>query len=130
MNKYKLRNELEDDLRGDCCCDFITKSEIYEILDNFESWLETAKSGDVYYYGGSAYELTIEYELAVWKNSKEREDGEPLYVEPVSSKTNLEAIKEEAEKYDIESTGCIEIFEKDEDNAILHFEKGKWSKVL
>ena len=75
------------------------------------------------------YELSIEYEIAVWKNSDIREDGEPLYVEPISSKTDLEVIKKEAEKYDIEPTGCIEIFEKYEDDAILHFENGEWSEV-
>lgn len=129
MNRYELRDELENDLKGDCVCDYITKSELCEILDDFDSWLETAKSGDVYYYGGNSYELTIEYEIVVWKNSKAIEEDEPLCVEPTSSRTELEVVKKEAEKYNIESTGYIEIFEKDEDDAILRFESGRWNEV-
>ena len=129
MNRYELRDELEDDLRGDCFCDYITKTEVYEIMEHFDNWLKTAKSGDVYYYGGNAYELIIEYELIIWKNAEVRNSGEPLYVTPISSKTELEVIKKEAEKYDIESTGCIEIFEVDEDDPILHYENGEWSEV-
>ena len=129
MSRYELRENLENDLRGDCICDYITKTEMCEILDDFDYWLETAKSGDVYYYGGNTYKLNVEYELVIWKNSDVRNSGEPLYADPISSKTDLEAIKREVEKYDIESTGCIEIFEVDEDEPILHYENGKWSEV-
>jgi hypothetical protein len=56
-SKDDLREQIEDDLRGDCSCDFITKEEMVETLDDFENWLETAKLGDIYYYDDNAYEL-------------------------------------------------------------------------
>lgn len=128
MNRDELREEVYETLRGDCCCDYITKAEMMEHLDDVDEWLKTAKSGDKYYYNWNEYELTIEYRLAVWKNEKQRNTGEPAYMTPISSSTDLEAIKHEAERYDIEASGCIEIFESDCDDAILHYENGIWTE--
>lgn len=128
MDKNEIREEVYEALRGDCSCDYITKKEMMELLNDVDKWLETAKSGDKYYYNGNEYELTIEYKLAVWKNKEQRNAGEPTYITPISSSTDLEAIKYEAERYDIEASGCIEIFELDCDNAILHYENGVWTE--
>ena len=57
MNAEELREELEEDLRGECCCNYITKDDMHEILKDFDNWLETAEPGDAYYYGGNSYEL-------------------------------------------------------------------------
>lgn len=48
---------------------------------------------------------------------------------PICSCTDLDAIKQETEKYDIERTGCIEIFEIGENDAILHYENEKWFEL-
>lgn len=128
MNRDELRKEVYDALRGDCCCDYITKEQMMERLDDVDKWLETAKSGDKYYYNGNEYELIIKYKLAVWKNKEQRNAGETTYMTPISSSTDLEAVKHEVEKYDIEASGCIEIFESDCDDAILHYENDIWTK--
>lgn len=47
----------------------------------------------------------------------------------MSSTTDLEAIKKEAEQYDIESTGCIEIRDTETEDAVLIYEKGEWHQV-
>lgn len=129
MNKYELREKLEEQLRGDCACDFITRKEKMEILDDFDQWAEYAKNGDAYYYGGREYALSVEYELAVWQNEDQRENGEPVYMTPTCSTTDLEAIKREVEAYDIESTGCVEIFEVGEEEPILHYENDAWEDL-
>lgn len=130
MTKDEIKNQLEEDLRGDCCCDYITKKEMMEYLDDLDKWLETAKNGDVYFYDGQGYELKIEYEIAVWRNKEIRDIGEPIYMTPTCSNTDLDAIKAECEHYDIESSGCIEIFETGSDDAILHFENDEWTDVV
>lgn len=129
MSKEELREELEEQLRGNCICDFITRREMMSILDDFDKWAEDASNGDTYYYDGEEYTLTIEYELAVWRNNDQRENGEPTYMTPTCSNTDLDAIKKEVEAYDIESTGCVEIFEVGEDEPILHYENGEWEEL-
>ena len=129
MTRYEIREEVEKELRGNCMNGYITKSEMMDYLDDVEKWLETAQNGDSYFYDGYEYKLTIEYELVVWRNEEQREIGEPIYMSPTCSSTDLEAIKREVEAYDIESTGCIEIFEVDEDEPILHYENDTWEEV-
>lgn len=51
----ELREELEEDLNGLCICDYISKKDVYEYLDDFDEWSETAKSGDTYYAQGFSY---------------------------------------------------------------------------
>lgn len=129
MTKQKIKDAFEELLRGYCCCNFITKKTMRSYLSNMNKWLKTAKNGDTYYFDGHAYTLTTEYGIVVWRNAVQREKGEPTYMTPITSTTDLEAIKAECEKYDIESSGCIEIFERSEYEAVLHFENGKWSNV-
>ena len=129
MTREEIKDELEEVLKSDCLCGFITKKEIANCLNDVDKWLKSAKSGDKYFYDGNEYELEIEYEIAIWKNKDQRDSGDPIYMSPICSNTNLDAIKQEVEKYDIERTGCIEIFEVGEDDAILHYENEKWFKL-
>lgn len=131
MKIYQLREELEEYLDGMRICDDITRKEESEILDDFDEWAKTAQNGDIYFYDGLRYEFYTEYGVAVWQNEEQRENGEPMYMTPVCSKTDLEAIKQECEKYDIESTGCIEIFDKDDEweDPILIYENGEWTNL-
>lgn len=129
MTRTEIRDELEDLLHGECICDFITKSDMQKILDDVDAWLETAVNGDTYYYSGYEFCLEITYEIVVWQNGEVRDTGEPVYMTPTCSSTDLDAIKREVEHYNIESTGCIEIFEEGEDDAIWHYECGEWEKV-
>lgn len=127
----ELREKLHEDLNGLCICDYISKREVYEYLDDFDKWSETAKSGDTYYAQSFSYTYEPEYEVKIWQNAEQRKSGEPMYMTPICSKTDLEAIKQECEKYDIESTGCIEIFDKDDEfeDSILIYENGEWTDL-
>lgn len=129
MTREEIKDELEEVLKSDCLCGFITKKEMTDCLNDVDKWLKNAKSGDKYFYDGNEYELEIEYEIAVWKNKSQRDGGDPIYMSPICSCTDLDAIKQEAEKYDIERTGCIEIFEIGENDAILHYENKKWFEL-
>ena len=129
MTREGIREQVEENLRGDCACDYITKKEMMEYLADIEEWLKTAKNNDKYYYNGNEYELIIEYELVVWQNAEQREIGEPIYMKPTCSSTDLEAIKREVEKYNIESTGCVEIIEVGDDESILHYENNVWEEL-
>ena len=57
MTTDEILVEMEDILRGECVCDYITKDEMMDILDSVEEWLKTAKSGDVYCYGDNKFVL-------------------------------------------------------------------------
>ena len=57
MKDWEILEELEDVLRGECCCDEITKSDWMDTIADCEEWLETAKPGDVYSYHGYDFEL-------------------------------------------------------------------------
>lgn len=59
----ELRNELEEALRGDCSCDYITKQEWMDTMEDFDRWAEKAENGESYYYNGSSYTLEEEKEL-------------------------------------------------------------------
>lgn len=128
MTKYEILERLEDDLRGECMQDCITKEEMTEYLKDAENWLYDTerKNGDIYCACGYEYKLTVKYVIAVWRDKEQRENGEPAYMTPICSETDLEAIKKECEAYDIESTGCIEI--SDEDEETWHYENGAWTK--
>ena len=56
-NEDELRDELEEYLNGLCICDCITRNEQSDILDDFDTWTETAKIGDTYFYDGNEYTL-------------------------------------------------------------------------
>lgn len=43
MTRDEIKDQIEENLRGDCCCDYITKKEMMEYLDDLDKWLETAK---------------------------------------------------------------------------------------
>lgn len=125
MNIDMIREELEEDLKGQCICGYITKGDMVKYLDDFNIWAKTARIGDTYVAQEISYTYEPEYEVAVWKNYEQRETGEPIYMTP--SQMNIEKIKEECESYILDSTGCIEIFEEGEDDALFHYENGKWS---
>jgi len=54
---YELKDELEEYLNGLRICDYITRPEQYEILDDFDEWASTATIGDTYYYDGNSYTI-------------------------------------------------------------------------
>jgi hypothetical protein len=56
-NKGELRDELEEYLNGLRICDYITRSEQSDILNDFDTWAETAKIGDTYFYDCNEYTL-------------------------------------------------------------------------
>lgn len=57
MTADETLEEMENILRGECVCDYITKEEMMNILDFVEEWLKTAKPGDVYCYDGYSFIL-------------------------------------------------------------------------
>ncbi len=57
MRVEDIRNELEEQLRGDCSMDYITKEDWIDILSDFDEWAKTAKRGDMYLYDGMEYLL-------------------------------------------------------------------------
>ena len=57
-NIEELREELEEYLHGLVICDYITKEDENEVLDDFDNWAEKASPGDTYYYDGESYTLT------------------------------------------------------------------------
>lgn len=59
-NTANLRDELNETLRGDCAADYISKGDWMEYIDDFDTWAETAKAGDTYYYGGYKYKCEAE----------------------------------------------------------------------
>lgn len=75
MTREEIKDELEEVLKSDCLCGFITKKEMMDCLNDVDKWLKDAKSGDKYFYDGNEYELEIEYEIAVWKNKSQRDGG-------------------------------------------------------
>lgn len=131
--KSEIKKLVEDQIKGDCLCDYISKSAMTEYLADFRFWLKHAKPGNgfysAYYYAGIEYKYTPECKVVIWRNEDVRENGEPIETTPMSSTTDLEIIKAECEKYDIESTGCIEIYVKEDNEPILHYEKGIWKEV-
>ena len=52
-----IREELEEYLYGLVICDYITRKEKSEILDDFNKWAKDAKYGDTYYYDDQEYTL-------------------------------------------------------------------------
>ena len=62
MKAPEILDEMEDILRGECACDFITKEEMMDILDSVDEWLENAKPGDVYCYGNNEFILEADEE--------------------------------------------------------------------
>ena len=100
-----------------------------DIIKNVNDWVQTAQNGDIYYYNNDKYKLTIKYALRIYKNADVRKSGDPLYATPISSTTNLQAIKREVETYIIENTGCIEIIDSETEDAILMYENNTWHEV-
>lgn len=125
-----LREKLEDDLRGHCIADFITRKEMMEYLADFDEWAKTAKNGDTYYFDCYSYTLQNSYKIVCWENEEMRDVGEPVYMTPICSDTDLEAIKSEVESYDTESSGCVEIFVADTDELVLHYENNEWVECV
>lgn len=76
-NREKLMEKLHDDAHGEYIAGYITRNEIYEILDDFEKWLKTANIGDTYYWSDYSYTLE-EYT----ENEDENEDEDENYYEP------------------------------------------------
>lgn len=74
-NRDKLMEELRNNAEGECIADYITRDEMYEVLDDFEEWLETANIGDTYYWSDYSYTLEKETE-------NEDEDEDKDYYEP------------------------------------------------
>lgn len=48
-NLETLREQLEEDMRGLCMCDYITKQDKINYLNDFDEWSKTAKNGDTYF---------------------------------------------------------------------------------
>lgn len=71
----------------------------------------------------------LSYKIAVWRDKQRRDMGIPILMSPICSDTDLEEVKKEAEKYSIDSSGCIEIFVVGEEEALLHYENSEWSVV-
>ena len=129
MTREQICKMVEEDARGLCCCDYISRKECMNVIKNVNDWVQTAQDGDIYYYNNDEYKLTIEYALRIYKNADVRESGDPLYATPISSVTNLQAIKKEVETYIIENTGCIEIIDSETEEAVLIYEKNEWHEV-
>ena len=129
MTREQICEMVEEEARGLCCCDYISRQECIDVIKNVNDWVRKAQNGDIYYYNDDEYELTIEYALQIYKNADARESGDPLYATPISSVTDLQAIKKEVETYIIESTGCIEIIDAETEDAVLIYEKDKWREV-
>ena len=53
--KENTRYELEEYLNGIRICNYITKEQESEILNDFDKWSKTAKYNDVYYYDSLAF---------------------------------------------------------------------------
>lgn len=56
----KLKEELDEYLHGLVICDYITRNEQSEILNDFDNWSSTAEYGDTYYHDGREYTLKAE----------------------------------------------------------------------
>ena len=56
-NRDELRNDLDEYLNGLRICDYITRDEQGRVLDDFDTWCETAKIGDTYFYDAQQYTL-------------------------------------------------------------------------
>lgn len=125
-NISAIREKMEEDLNGLCICDYLTREDCEEYLENFDSWAETAKPGDTYRACDFSYTYIPEYEILVWPDKDRKEEGEPVYMTPNCDISDLEAIKKECETYNLQSTRCIEISLLDEDEPVLRYEDGKW----
>ena len=54
----ELRDSLEEYLHGLVICDYISRSEENEVLDDFDFWAQTADIGDTYYYDNDSYTVS------------------------------------------------------------------------
>ncbi len=126
MTKAEIREEVEDAIHGDYINDELTREEEMDFFEDLDLWLRTAKIGDAYYYDGIEYEFAVSFEAVMWKNAEDRESGEPVVLALDCDDTDLDAIKAECEKCDIKDGALIEIFTKDDDDAVLLYEDGKW----
>lgn len=52
-----LRCDLEEDLHGYVICDYLSRDNVDDILENFDQWTENANWGDNYVYDGKSYTL-------------------------------------------------------------------------
>lgn len=69
------------------------------------------------------------YSIKLWPNKIARDMGEAIYMSPMCSATDLDAVKTEVAQYDIDATGCIEIVDKSTEEPLLHYEGSTWSEV-
>lgn len=53
----ELRDSLKDDLHGYVICDYLSRDEAEDILDDFDEWAENADWGDDYVYDENYYTL-------------------------------------------------------------------------
>ncbi len=74
----ELRDELEEQLRGDCFMDYISKSDWMDTLYDFDKWAEKAQEGEVYFYGGREYRLSYREEKTEPDSKPESEREEIL----------------------------------------------------
>ena len=54
----ELRDSLEEYLHGLVICDYISRDEEDEVLNDFDSWAQTANIGDTYYYDDNSYTVS------------------------------------------------------------------------
>ena len=59
MRIDELREQLEEDLRGDCSCDYITKEDMIKYLEDFDIWAKNALNGEKYYYNDNEYTMNM-----------------------------------------------------------------------
>lgn len=70
------------------------------------------------------------YSIKLWPNKIARDMGEAIYMSPMCSATDLDAVKTEVAQYDLDATGCIEIVDKSTEEPLLHYEGDTWSEVV
>lgn len=69
---YKILEEMEEILQGECIADYITKQEMMDTIIDVQNWLKTAKPGENYHYSG--YTFTLANPINDNKNNEDEDE--------------------------------------------------------
>lgn len=61
ITRSSFLNTMEEEFRGACCADYMTKSEMRDYIKDVKKFLKHAKTGDAYWYDGNMYTLVEDF---------------------------------------------------------------------
>jgi len=71
----------------------------------------------------------VHYKIKLWADKISRDRGESVCMTPIGSDINIASIKDQVESYCLDSSGCVEIIDVDNETPILHYENGIWRNL-